>query len=877
MAEVFVPQPSAPGMSISIKRDASDSSPLAVDESSDIPHSLNDTFVFPPQATPPPATKSHHRGISNTSNPSIRPPSHPHKPSNLSLNNLPLFDFGFHAQGFSMQSNPSPTPSPVRLTPPSGHSGGHRRGGSEFVGGDITHGGPVIVNISSAEEDPSPNPPSPAKGPPPGRRGHAHRRSHAASQSDVRIIMQAAHDHHAVSAPLTPSGSSLEKSAAGPTRSNSHPGLAAGGDLRARISSSIGTTEKPQTQARVGFSDNLEFIPRPLSTISSETSSSMSTIRVNHSVSGSVSSFVSGGASSPPPFRNFSVTEATSLRPTSVQTESSPTRSVECHEPPDIEEQTRPVEPSSSTGPSSVLHEVPEIEEPSLAISTDLQRVCIRDDNEQHYHSNTNLTSALPPQQPSWVYVPLQVRPRTSPETRPSNKQQRVKTWTETILHRKEKQSPSREKLEDATTLSSNDDSPNLDFMLDNITFDDDTTTIIEEPHVCVVSHPQSPKGFKLPPMGCLSPDIAQPSPMIDLDVALDTPSDLGSDASHDYFGRLGTGKRRLHSSGETGGFIGPGMHYHRRAESAPEMEPFERSRGGFPRLGSNPTMEDAIVEEDEGPNLETKNDNNGVGLGVNVVEAEAINTEPIRRSSGRSVGGNGRRVIRRITTPPNPFPLLGPVQIVAAEEEPRFSVITKSSDESSITPTVSPDHLAPRPASAPLDCALQTPSLTYNTTPETPSAVSSADYSKTSFDVREPRIHTARSSMTDRVTLNSSKAGDFSSSSIYDVPSLVSSSSTMLSGIPNRFSGSAQTTESTERAASLSAVLPSRPRPGSSSKRASLASLSKLMGGPYNKSKLNIAETLPADTPERPEKKRNRISRMMRFWKSKEKLSPAG
>ena len=53
-----------------------------------------------------------------------------------------------------------------------------------------------------------------------------------------------------------------------------------------------------------------------------------------------------------------------------------------------------------------------------------------------------------------------------------------------------------------------------------------------------------------------------------------------------------------MHSSGITGGLTGPGMHYHRRAESAPELDAIDRSRIGSPRLGSDPAM--AIEEEEE-------------------------------------------------------------------------------------------------------------------------------------------------------------------------------------------------------------------------------------------------------------------------------------
>ena len=53
-----------------------------------------------------------------------------------------------------------------------------------------------------------------------------------------------------------------------------------------------------------------------------------------------------------------------------------------------------------------------------------------------------------------------------------------------------------------------------------------------------------------------------------------------------------------MHSSGITGGFAGPGIHYHRRAESGPELDAIDRSRVGFPRLGSDPAM---AIEEEEG------------------------------------------------------------------------------------------------------------------------------------------------------------------------------------------------------------------------------------------------------------------------------------
>jgi hypothetical protein len=115
---------------------------------------------------------------------------------------------------------------------------------------------------------------------------------------------------------------------------------------------------------------------------------------------------------------------------------------------------------------------------------------------------------------------------------------------------------------------------------------------------------------------------------------------------------------------------------------------------------------------------------------------------------------------------------------------------------------------------------------------------------------------------------------------SVEDVPSLTSSASTMTGGHHHRFSASGTSRGSGERANSLTtAACPTRtPRPVTPGKRASLASLSRLMvGGSYGeKSKLSIAESAGDIGGEGNKdgggKKRNRISRLMRFWKAKEK-----
>jgi len=151
-----------------------------------------------------------------------------------------------------------------------------------------------------------------------------------------------------------------------------------------------------------------------------------------------------------------------------------------------------------------------------------------------------------------------------------------------------------------------------------------------------------------------------------------------------------------------------------------------------------------------------------------------------------------------------------------------------------------------------------------------------SPDFGNASFDV--PRLGTAHSSITDRSVWSSARTGESGPDTTYsveDVPSLTSSASTMISGGLVPFSP-ASTRPSGERSFSFSAAVPRRSRPASAAgKRSSLASLSRLVASSYGeKSKLSIESRAQDDSGGSEKKKRHRISRMMKFWKSKEKLN---
>ena len=927
MAEVLPTQPQL-GMDLAKSRNASGPLP-------------NPPFVFPMQPGIPTEASSHAKTPSNAeATGSRRPAGHP-RPQRISINKLPAFDFS-PAMTNPTNRTPSPARSPARRTPPIHH--GHRRNNSEYVGGGVTNGGPVLISVSPTKseqsnghgrsasgvssdgymtgglpildttsmtnEESSHPPPVTRLGPPTTKRGHAHRRSGAISSHDLSMILKPTSETKGGSAPTTPSDSMFhphfppvfDGSISQPealVSTQEAPGSV--------VKDEQSTDPGPPRPSRVGFSDVLEFIPRPLSTISSETSSSMSTVRATHSVSNSITSMI-GGGTSPSPQSTINARsgrratlEIDSLRAGPTITGPSSRASQDWHW--DVSGMESPVKRPSSA-PANPSRGANGLSSPSIVGSPS---------KANHDSFAKSPTSPEPPcktsSSPSSRAVNLQahrrrptsptLRPRTSPEPKVTKRQRKGRSWAD-ILSRKGKHHDPRVEFASRRSLT-----PPLrqypqeaEFSLDDINFDEDTTCIIEtgSPEVFKLPRLQTDYAWKPREISPLSETDSSAS-MLDIDAALESSDFLSTGPAFEDVVSAGTSgsKRRMHSSGVTGGFAGPGMHYHRRAESAPEMEAIDRSKFGFPRLGSNPAM--AIEEEEEedeeelalkpmiastGLDREELQNSEALGLGVNVVDVEKHTETPMqrgmRRSSSREVAGNDSSTTTSSTKLEIPKEY-GPLEIVGAHEEPRFSVITKSSDESTITPTLSHDPLEARPVSAPLDFAMPTPALTYNATPETPSAVSSPDFSRTSFDM--PRIHTASSSITDRATLSSSRAGDHAltlHSSVDDVPSLTSSASTMASGHPPRVSSSTNTCSSADRSGSFSVPTSARARtrPISAGKRNSLASLTRLVGGgSYNRSKLNIEECVQPDTPEKKEKKKgNRISRLMKFWKSKEKLS---
>ncbi|KAG7009997.1 hypothetical protein G7Y79_00001g002690 [Physcia stellaris] len=441
---------------------------------------------------------------------------------------------------------------------------------------------------------------------------------------------------------------------------------------------------------------------------------------------------------------------------------------------------------------------------------------------------------------------------------------------------------------------------------LEHISFDNDTTCVIRD---LSQIHPL-PGAQPGQDITDGSDEDHIPSAVLDLDAQFNSinASSSGSELEDFSEGGFSAARRRMHSSGATGGFSGPGMHYHRRTESAPEMTHFDCQTLGFPRFGSNPKMADVFEEEEEAEDDKKSDSQDNIrprmvhwfcpsknqseedisGLGVNIVDLSTPYGEHLpQRSSRPNVGssvGLGSRSPSTRTENELSFARRKlynlrmtdtPIEIVVADEEPRASDSSKPSEDCVAAPTVSAKPVPSRPLSAPIDFAMPKADLPSSTPETLSSTMSLPDFSQASFDI--PRLHTANSSITDRLTLNSCRAAEQSvnlRASVDDVPSLTSSASTAISAQPPRFSSSAYTRSSAERSPSLSAAVRSKARSPTSSKRSSLANLSRLVGNSHaERSKLHIEERVQFDNLERANKRKGHIiSRLIRFWKPREK-----
>ncbi|OAG10086.1 uncharacterized protein CC84DRAFT_462302 [Paraphaeosphaeria sporulosa] len=817
-----------------------------------------------------------------------------------SINALP--DFSFNPAGTSAppvtatspQLSPMALPTtPVTPATPSRPIGGHRRGGSEFIGGDGRSGGASLLSTSPTKgDDILPPPPNNTlrPGPPAGRRGHAHRRSGAVSSHDLSSIMNPPAHPRAGSAPVTPSEGPQFAFGHSVNKSMSQPSLRDAGSLQ-----DADETPRPPSRARVGFSDKVEYI-RPLSTISSETETSMSTFR-GHSATNSLSSVISSGTSSPQTFRN-----------------GRPTLSI-------VEDKSRPSTAGAilggrgNSGDDAANHTPPSsaISPPAMTIPTTTSLPAKR---RSFFKSEPRRSDPPVPTLSSVSDVALNVpveSPLPSPmvdeeengekstrtKSRKSNKAPRkVKSWASSIIPKKTKHS---KKVKDrastpppqSTGEDDSDASEDPDF---EANFDVDNTVTIVSPTEDAITVPKAQTDYaSWEPRGLKRVDSDTMNPVIDLDAALGPFNGTNARTQRGFAAH----RRAMHSSGGV-------LQSHRRTESAPALVPFElRSTAA----ATSSTMADVFEEdepEDDTPVSSGKSTHSEPPINEEQEDAEepkiqVVETDDYHNGSsmnwnfndGLGLQRNDRSRREESSEPcsPRAVPAFVPdveeatrstpadaVEIVEDFEEPRTSSLTHSSD-STVTAQVSGDDTKETHNVMNLSLPLGQQNLM---TPDTfASSFSSPDFRSSQISLDTPRLGTAASSMTDYQAMPSPRFGEPGPElrvSVDDVPSLTSSRSTMTSAMQSAFPLPSPR-QPGDRSASLCSApsdVESRRR-----KRSSIASLSRLMntGSFGERSKLSI-ETRPQSeyglnrldaTQKESKKKHKRLSKLMQFWKTKE------
>ncbi|KAF4626154.1 hypothetical protein G7Y89_g12005 [Cudoniella acicularis] len=810
---------------------------------------------------------------------------------------LPAFSFGSADAPLTPRSRNIPS-----------RPSSYQRVASEFVGADGKDG----ISLGSMSTSPAQKdgiPPPTTSGPSRAHRGHRHVRSAAISGHDLSMILKPPTSPTTArgnSAPCSPSGDHELQHSPFPgsmdtamQRTKEELDLAAPADNTTTTAMPL----KPLNRPRVGFSDNLvEFIPRPLSLVSSDSSSTV-TMRPGHSVSNSMSSIISAGTSSPPSkdSRGMSLgSRRTDTRPRTAEPILDRDHTHDADSPrhrnaiPMLSEVAATASSAPSTPRSAKKWSFFGHESPSGESSPKSRPTSASSAGKEGKESKLVQSDIISPDPKFAVSdVPIQSIERSnsrqsSLSRKPSKKQKKVRMWAGSILGRKTRQRSQKQKLNRRSPTPPHRSYPS---MAEASGFESSTS---EPPH----SAPPLETNIASWKPRKLSVQDDTMSPMIDLDAALgpfNTPSTFGQD--WEVSQRTGARKRAMHSAAGLGGFAGPGMHYHRRAESAPE---FENPRFGLHRLGSSSTMAmEDVFEEDEDEWEDTKassdkedsskfDDDNSTNTGIDIkvedVEDEGSDIDNdgasylnrgIKRK-GSSLSEGDRRTVGTAKSEHSATSLMdepileeatSPVEIMDDSTSSRPDSRARSSDSTATPP------FRPRPGKelAPVEVqqfALQPPYFTPTSPQSTTQSSIPSPRSPFSYDAQ--RISTAPSSVTDEQGFQSLLLGEPGPElrySVDDVPSLTSSNSTMTRDSGHPVAQNPQFRDG-QRSASLSSAAVTR-------KRSSMASLSRLISSSHGeKSKLSIESRAPSAADlEKKEKgsKSKRISRMMQFWKPKD------
>lgn len=778
-------------------------------------------------------------------------------------------------------------------------TGGHRRHPSGLNGCE----GPPSPSRVSLGADQSDDPRSSTSSLPksgPGRRGHAHRRSAAISSMDLTSIRKPLPTNPlSGSAPVTPSELYPTESfhPDSPPPMPELPIAMCQGPITPTLPNSPPDTPM-SSRTKVDFVEPIAKKPRPESTISTDTSSTLSTVRPNHSRVNSAAP--SSCAASPP-------SPLSSVRPKTADAALHLTS-----------KEREWAGQSPSTSPRQSLHpfrnpfeitDTTRYPEPTLALEDGLISGSSGSSLVDEYASDASRSGAesLPDKLESAKQKP------------PKKKQHKVRNWAGSIFPLK----PKRPRAKKPRSRRSPTPPPiilpaNSEAVpMDNVDFDEDNTVIIRTP-----TNPDAPRPasttesrFDISFQNAWKPRSFYEqriddsfSPVIDLDAALGPFNTPDMSSNHVAGSAFSIASRRMYSGGRRGEFVGPEMRYHRRAESAPEMPPFDRSALGGNRSSGLSTIahadvfyeeeEDAFLAENQSPRSGQEKAAQPLEERLTVMDdsyylesssndtASTIRQDTTTGAATSVSGGLGIQVLHPASLNPEPttYGPGDPIDPVSEDESidplqllpPKKSVEIVDHDEwhSPRPPTSSNANDSPylgaiekRPSTSPMDYAYSLPHLALPThAPPLSSAFPSPDPSYLSFD--GPRSATA-SSMTDHTSYHNFP--DMSHASAEDVPSLTSSSSTTTTN-KHRFPGNLYNRYSGERSSSFSAAVPRRSSHANSTKRSSLVSLSRLVSTSYGeKSKLSYEEKPPSDDGTRT-KKANRLSRLVYFWKTKDR-----
>ncbi|KAG5945085.1 hypothetical protein E4U53_006760 [Claviceps sorghi] len=875
------------------------------------------------------------------------------------------------------------SPNTTRLLPsPSRPAGyGHRRGGSEFVGGSIRDGNSIaIATMSTSPTRSDSGLTSSSLQLPPPRRGHRRGVSGAIPVNDLPFLYPQPDflSQKGNSAPNSPTTFSLHDSTLLPldgqpcslplplVTTPARDLNDTGGN--AIVNHSVSVPNSPlregsspgqinSARARVGFSDTLEFIPRPLSLVSSDTSSTM-TARRGHTVSGSISSVMSaaspGDRDSPAQLTRSPTHETVESRPSTagailertasdfrataigntlirrrnsvnalldnVATESSKTSN-----PSPTKTMKRwsffGLEPFLGSTPSSKQQQQQLC---SVSSSESMNKPAVGGDSlsDHDYDFSADDEAAVNDANES------------KKERKKTSRKKRVKGWAGAIL-------PLRSNRKQSKMLAVRPPTPPASVGVLEDDEDENETDLIQAasesetsfvtPTVLVTeSQPVEP----LSASPKRRPNEDATCPMIDLDAALgpfNTP--LPQNAEWDAAQRAAGfgGKRKLYSAQGMKGFSGPGMHYHRRAESAPDLPPFafESGRTGIHKFGSSSTMADVFEEDEEDedveedveaqsaqPNPESRepkgedkrDDDADADADGEVTSALTTRHTPVVASVVNDVVGSNTSLksadsdwhscgaitsetmpaIQRVRSGRSKSSLHSLQEEVHAEEPRRMifrntsvfgGLPTDQPNSASSSPRLSATH---RDSSA-VDVH---PSFCLNNamvaplSPCSPSQASSYTSPRSPMSIDVQRISTTPSSMTDgnsfhSLLMSGEPGPELRISVDYDISSITSSTSTMTR--ESAFIPIARMSQSSLR--------PQRPVSVSSAafgrRRSSLVSLSRLISSAHGeRSKLSMELTMDNEGEARKSRfkdsKTKRLGRMMQFWKPNKDGGPA-